>query len=164
MDDPTLLIQWFEAAKRGHSSVLIKLLRLGVAIEATLLDLLEQNPDYDTSFLGLKAYGVDFYQHEDQKHMTALCVAAENGRTKCVDVLLSRGATAISESNPCPPLTMAAYKGHLDCVALLLPHGIPCFGTHALELSAERGHDNIVKMILDYISLKKVNITRQSEQ
>jgi ankyrin repeat protein len=101
----------------------------------------------------MEGQGLD---EQDQKGRTALHWAAKGGDEEVVTLLLSKGAQAdIGDDNGITPFMEAAGNGHLGVVQPLLQHmggqGLDRtdeFGTTALQLAAEEGHEAVVTFLL----------------
>lgn len=97
---------------------------------------------------------------------STLCIAAAQGHTELVELLLRQGADVNAFTRPDPatgivtmtPLMAAAMNGHADVVELLLRHGADLSaetgetalypaGVTALYLAAVKGHDNVVAVL-----------------
>ena len=109
-----------------------------------LTDLINQNLNINT---------------KDKHDNTALMLAAMNGHSDCVKLLLSQKNVDINAKDKCcdTALTLAARKGHLDCVKLLLSHddidinakdNLP--GMTALMLAASEGHSHCINALLSH--------------
>ncbi|WP_265025261.1 ankyrin repeat domain-containing protein [Wolbachia endosymbiont (group B) of Pammene fasciana] len=86
---------------------------------------------------------------------TLLTIAAENGYTNIVNVLLEKGAD-VNRKNwyDMTPLHLAAGNGHVDIVNLLLEKGVVVderyhSGNTVLHLAAKNGHVDVVKVLLE---------------
>ncbi len=89
------------------------------------------------------------------KYNTALLSAADDGELQKIRLLITAGAdvnTTNDDGNT--PLTLAAWRGHTECVKLLLAApGIDVnladqYGGSPLCLAAENGHTECVKLLL----------------
>ncbi|KAG6005980.1 hypothetical protein E4U21_007473 [Claviceps maximensis] len=114
------------ASRQGHVNV--------------VKSLLVADPDLQTNYAG----------------WSPLNVAAGDGRTEVVTLLLAKGADVSNPSDTgWTPLKSAACNGHYDVVKLLLAHGA---GVHAtaerlwtpLHSAASSGHSDIVELLLSY--------------
>ena len=85
----------------------------------------------------------------------ALQIAALQGRTQVIDILLGAGANVFSRSkDQKTPLMYAAAAGHLDAVKLLMVHGsnrLALDGTEktAADLAQAAGHGTVVAFLND---------------
>ncbi|BDG76405.1 ankyrin repeat domain-containing protein [Wolbachia pipientis] len=86
---------------------------------------------------------------------TLLTIAAENGYTNIVNVLLEKGAD-VNRKNwyDMTPLHLAAGNGHVDIVNLLLEKEVVVderdhSGNTVLHLAAKNGHVDVVKVLLE---------------
>lgn len=87
---------------------------------------------------------------------TPLHVAAQQGNSAIIELLLTHGAKDVIEqkSNDMTPLLVAAKNGHLEAVKQLLNNGADitatCLnGASALYLAAENGHTNVLKFLME---------------
>lgn len=83
---------------------------------------------------------------------TPLQVAAENGHTRIVQLLISRGAWLDAQCcDNHTPVGRAARNGHAEIVRMLLEAGAdasrPGEGSTPLDLARKAGHDTIVQML-----------------
>ncbi|WP_411846525.1 ankyrin repeat domain-containing protein [Roseibacillus persicicus] len=90
----------------------------------------------------------------NERGVTALGLACQNGNARMVKMLLEQGADAASRSGGEPVLTTAARTGNGDCVRLLLESGAPCDalsrgGQTALMWAASEGHAGVVRLLLE---------------
>ncbi len=91
---------------------------------------------------------------EDKLGITPLAVAASEGRTDVVSLLLTKGArTAGAGRNGMTPLLLACANGHSATVKQLLAAGASAdatgsFGNTALIIAARHGHADVVKLLL----------------
>ncbi len=102
----------------------------------------------------LKRPGIEL-NTASQKGETALHRAAEAGHTKCVKLLLEKGAKVeISDKHGKTALSVAAAKGHKVIAKVLLKHGAninkqDSKGNTPLALAAENNHDAVVRFLLE---------------
>lgn len=80
---------------------------------------------------------------------TALSRAAENNDVELMQLLLSNGASITTL-----PIIVAARKGNLDAVKVLVEHGADVdaqqsWGHTALMLASKEGHADVVRFLLD---------------
>ncbi|XP_061576915.1 cortactin-binding protein 2 [Cololabis saira] len=91
----------------------------------------------------------------DHHRTSALFVAAQNGHTECVKLLLSSGSPAdVSDENGFTPLHLAAAHGHTSCVEALLAAGAAvdsaaAGGQTSLLLACEAGRPDSVRTLLN---------------
>ena len=88
----------------------------------------------------------------DTSGLTPLLVAALNGRTKNVRVLVASGADVEAEGASMRPLAAAASRGWAETVQALIDAGADLeggsiFGT-PLVAAAGRGHEEAVKVLM----------------
>jgi ankyrin repeat protein len=87
--------------------------------------------------------------------MSALDLAAFDGKLEMVKALLNRGANpnAARGSNRSAPIQQCAHNGNLEVLELLLKSGAevnaPHCGSHALGTAAVSGHADFVRMLLE---------------
>jgi len=123
---------------------------------------------------GLKADSVSVYH----QYQTALYCACEQGHRNIVELLIEFGASAnacnSSGFGSCTyPLQIAAIKGHIEIVRILIGHGARlCFDQRKKRMSStefpihlayDNGHMNIVELMAaesEYV----INITDSNEE
>ena len=106
--------------------------------------------------------GVDVNARSEAWGRLPLICAARDNKTNVVEQLLSKGADInAKDCEGWTALALASYRGHAECVKVLLEHGANTeIGTTAgifydanqpvktaLDLAREQGHAEIVKMI-----------------
>jgi ankyrin repeat protein len=100
--------------------------------------------------------GLQELEETDNRGRTALHWAALSGHTEVVANLLDKGAqTDIGDDNDETPLMLAAYRGHLGVVQLIVQHtggqGLEATndgGDTALHLAVSGGHEAVVTFLL----------------
>lgn len=95
------------------------------------------------------------YIHNPDEQKNSLHIAAENGYTAIVKILLDSGAVVNAESGATKDtaLTLAAHSGNAETVSLLLERGADvcasnCYGNTALHEAAHDGNDEIIALLL----------------
>jgi ankyrin repeat protein len=75
-----------------------------------------------------------------------LVTAAQNGRSNIVKLLLDRG---VNFSYTATALSWAARKGHLDCVSLLVAHGVDIHADndYSIRLAKNSNHKEVVSLL-----------------
>ncbi len=84
---------------------------------------------------------------------TPLSLAASLGKVDVVRVLLSAGATAVTEGQIEPTLHKAVRNGNVEVVRLLLDAGADIneqadFAEAPIHIAAEEGHPEVIKLLL----------------
>ena len=93
--------------------------------------------------------------YSNENGLTALIVAAHQGHTACIYVLLDRGANIESKDNlGFTALLVAAYRGHNECIGGLLDRGADIesktdLGKTALLVATQQGHTECIGVLLD---------------
>uniref|UniRef100_A0A8K9X910 Ankyrin repeat domain 52a n=1 Tax=Oncorhynchus mykiss TaxID=8022 RepID=A0A8K9X910_ONCMY len=107
----------------------------------------------------LLAQGASCLLNENRHMWTPLHVAAANGHTECLHMLVDSGEEAdltnITDTQEQTPLMLAVLGGHTDCVHLLLEKGAwpdtkDKRGSTALHRGAALGRDDCVTAMLDH--------------
>lgn len=85
---------------------------------------------------------------------TALILAAEFGNEPMMKMLLDNNACHIPDYGGCTPLIIASYKGHINCVRLLIKNGADIgsksvSGRTALHAAVCGDHPSVVKLLLE---------------
>jgi ankyrin repeat protein len=104
----------------------------------------------------LDAHGtsLDYLETQNDKRMTALSLACDNGTASCIRILLAAGADhETRDGDGWRPLTYAAWNGSVDSVeALLLAGADPDVQTNqkdsAYDHAIHRGHAQCAQLIL----------------
>lgn len=103
--------------------------------------------------------GADINWWDEHNANTALKAAAQNGRSEMVDFLISQGAQFMDSSgrefNIAHPLILAAERGHVETVRILLKHGadtevVDRSGDTPLYHAAFRRRADVAKVLLDH--------------
>jgi ankyrin repeat protein len=103
----------------------------------------------------LSLYNIINKPKSDYLGASPLILAAENGYTEVVKVLLAKGAKLERATiNGYTSITLASQNGHTDVVILLLEHGADVNetmnnGNTPLIMAAQEGHIDVVKLLLD---------------
>ncbi|MGJ8725028.1 MAG: ankyrin repeat domain-containing protein [Roseibacillus sp.] len=89
----------------------------------------------------------------DQRGVTALGLACQNGNAELVELLLAKGAQAQTRSGREPPLLIAARTGSVACVKMLLAAGAKIDesgrGSQTpLMWAAAAGHQEVVSLLI----------------
>jgi ankyrin repeat protein len=90
-----------------------------------------------------------------QNGMTALHIAAMNGKVDIITVLIARGANVnIQDEQGVTPLMLASKDGKLDAVQALIAQGAKLdvqdkLGENALHIAAAHGRKDVVAALLD---------------
>lgn len=111
----------------------------------------------------------------DSSNQTPLSIAAENGHTSIVKMLLDltpNRVDALADNDfRQTPLSIAAEFGHIDIVNMLLDLGTDLVDVNAkdyysggtpLYLAPKKGHDAIVKLLLD-LGSNRVDINAKDD-
>eukprot|EP00757_Euglenozoa_sp_SAG-D1_P016150 gene16150-4899_t len=83
------------------------------------------------------------------------CSIIENGRTKCMELLLGFGAKVDQpNNNGATPLYIASYNGHTKYMELLLDRGAKVYqpnnnGATPLYIASQNGHTKCMELLLD---------------
>ena len=111
--------------------------------------------DIDNLRLALDYGNNSFDWYSDEYGNTALHVAAVQGHTACIGVLLDRGADIKIKTNQgLTALHIAAHQSHTVCIGVLLDRGADAEiktnqGATALHLATQRGHTECIGVLLD---------------
>ena len=91
-----------------------------------------------------------------------LNLAAENGHSAIVKMLLAKGIPTESEDDELNPLVNAALNGHLDCVKVLAEAGadLHAEGDGAIRSAAVHGHSEITAYLIEERGMKVSNETK----
>ena len=118
----------------------------------------------------LKKGEVDPDARQGETRNTALILAAQNGRSMCVDALIAAGADVnAANKNGDTPLLLASLNGHGRVVDSLLKaganvHAVDKFGSRALFYASRQGHCGLVDALIkagaevDWGNSKKFNV------
>jgi hypothetical protein len=91
-------------------------------------------------------------------------VAALNGHTECVKMMLPHSLVPGSQMNHNDALISAAYKGHDECVKLLIPVCNPlAYRSAALCAAVESGNQRCVDLLLPVSNTQAALAKLQSE-
>jgi ankyrin repeat protein len=101
--------------------------------------------------------GLQELEETDDDGRTALHWAAIDGHNEVVALLLDKGAQAGNgDDNDSTPLMLAAYRGHLGVVQLIVQHtggqgldATSAGGRTALHLAVQGGHEAVVTFLLN---------------
>jgi ankyrin repeat protein len=160
----------FEAAARGDTATLARLLEAGIDVNARLLG---ERPLHAAARAGhadavrlLLDRGADAQIATNEARQMPLHMAALNGHRDVAAALLDAGVAVDPKAdNDATPLHMAADKGHLDVVRLLVGRGATidapnAHGWTALFWAASCGHAEIVTYLLEQGANAHVVATR----
>uniref|UniRef100_UPI00398F7D25 transient receptor potential cation channel subfamily A member 1b n=1 Tax=Pristiophorus japonicus TaxID=55135 RepID=UPI00398F7D25 len=109
------------------------------------------------------AYETKILNEGDEKGMTPLLLAAQNGHTKVVQLLLSKGALFMRDYKTWTSLHYAAFRGYTKTMEVLLQTNIALLnrvdenGNTALHLAAREGHRSAVCLLLTQGAAIKLN-------
>ncbi|RDD42068.1 Transient receptor potential cation channel subfamily A member 1 [Trichoplax sp. H2] len=105
---------------------------------------------------------------EDDEEHTPLHLAAMNGHTSCVSILLAADSSIINDANikGQTPVHLACKRGHIACVKVLLQYGANLSRTDdyrlsPLEYTAIYGHPETMKILLE--SKASINTTDRNK-
>ena len=136
-----------KAARNGHSAILESMLDFRPSSIGETSYLEKRTPTY-----GARGSGTAM-----RPGSTALHLAADAGHVECVKILLENGADIESKMHLLheTPLYLAAKQGHEEVVQYLLqkrasPYVRARDNTIALEVAVFRGHDGVVRALLEY--------------
>ena len=119
-------------------------------------DMLGTTPLIDASAKGNTDVVRLLLNYGAKKHLPqALIVAIENGHTHIIKLLTQHGAQVDDENwfdyvRAEPALVETSMQGDIETVKLLLKHGAEKYLDWALEVASEKGHNKIIKLLLDY--------------
>ncbi|KAL8612705.1 hypothetical protein ACOMHN_025356 [Nucella lapillus] len=149
------------ASKTGHLFALEELIKLGAA--PSLKNKSSQSPfhyacrygRYNTCrrLLDL-AQGPNIMNEMDCGGLTGLHIAAQNGHTKIITLLLKKGAVINKDNDDNTPLHHAAAEGWTQCMRILLAIHSHLLnvkninGETALHVAAQRGQSRTVSLLL----------------
>lgn len=90
----------------------------------------------------------------DGKHRTPLSYACEEGHVEIFENYPSAGATIMADEESCTPFTWAVKKGRIHIVERFLKMNIDIesrdnSGRRPLSWAAEKGHNAVVKLLID---------------
>ncbi|PVD23407.1 hypothetical protein C0Q70_16676 [Pomacea canaliculata] len=163
------------ASKEGHLPALDDLIRFGAALSPKNND--KQSPfhfaarygRYNTCRRLLESHqGPSIINETDADGLTGLHIAAKNGHTKILHLLLQKGAVINRDNDDNTPLHYAAAQGWTRCMRIL--HDVNTnlidvpnqHGDTALHLAAKNGRVSAVKMLLTLGSAVKKNKEEKS--
>src|SRR3989339_521673 len=127
------------------------------SVENPLFTYIMQRQDNDIALQNIVySWLLKWNSQTTDKGTTALYVAAQNGHTQIVELLLAAGANVNSPrtDNGMTPLLIAAQNGHAQIMQLLLAAGANVdiqrtdSGTTPLFIAAQLGHTQIVRLLL----------------
>ncbi|XP_072016502.1 transient receptor potential cation channel subfamily A member 1-like isoform X2 [Amphiura filiformis] len=149
------------ATRDGNIKSLQGLLELGATVKLKNKD--KQSPLHFAARYGRfnsckrlldSSIGPNIINDTDGKGMTALHIAAWNGHSKVIQLLMLRGALLHRDHEGRTPLHLAAMAGYVDTMkALLGTHShlldqVTCKGESALHVAARKGQAKSVKYLL----------------
>ncbi|KAM6937001.1 cortactin-binding protein 2 [Xenentodon cancila] len=145
-----------QAASQGNVTLLSMLLNQpDSSITTTTTTTTSSTNIISTTAMENKPNHLDLDHHLRHIQTSALIVAAQNGHTECVKLLLSSGSPAdVSDENGFTPLHFAAAHGHRSCVEVLLAAGaavdsVAAGGQTSLLLACEAGRLDCVRTLLN---------------
>ncbi|KAM0311084.1 hypothetical protein ACHAO8_007517 [Botrytis cinerea] len=94
---------------------------------------------------------VQCFDTRDAYGRTALSLAAENNHVSVLQLLLEAGASITTRDNRygLSPLEWAVLQGNVKIVEILMEKAISWSGTSLLSIAAARGHESLVKLLLE---------------
>nr|KAG5700757.1 hypothetical protein BaRGS_034960 [Batillaria attramentaria] len=149
------------ASREGHLLALDDLIRLGATLNPKNND--KQSPFHFATRYGRyntcrrlleSAQGPSIINETDADGLTGLHIAAQNGHTKVLTLLLQKGACVHRDNDDNTPLHHAAAQGWTHCMRILLgihanlldvPNGN---GDTALHVAAKHGQASAVTLLL----------------
>ena len=107
---------------------------------------------------------------ENYDDVTPMYIAAANGHTELVEVLLDHGADVnIPDNSGMLPMHAASEGGHAGAVKILLAAGATTdvhndYGETPFHAAAEGGHSEIITMLLDHGGLDIEHVTSEPHE
>ncbi|XP_047464784.1 ankyrin repeat and SOCS box protein 3 isoform X2 [Mugil cephalus] len=150
----------YAAVDSGHQAVVDFLVREGAEVNrvhtASCWTCLHQAVYKGLGDMVRVLVGVSDLEAVDDHRMSPLFVAAQYGRTECLEILVDAGADVNSQAaDLASPLLIASQEGHRACVDVLLDHGADPNTVCSLEWpqlavhsAAQFGHVGILRRLV----------------
>ncbi|KAK6188192.1 hypothetical protein SNE40_004425 [Patella caerulea] len=163
------------ASKEGHLMAIDDLLEMGAAINPKNNH--RESPFHFASKYGRfntcrrlleSEQGPNILNETDAKGMTGLHLAAINGHTKILTLLMTKGAVVNRDNTDNTPLHYAALNGYTQSIRLLLSvhrnllDSVNIDKDTPLHLAAKAGHTNTVLLLMTLGAAFNVNIEGKS--